>query len=109
DVIVNPKEVSGIPVIQLETAIGSALDCFEGARGVIVSRDRFLPVKKTSDLLLVQSDLYLLDEGRLKRNPQRQTPGLPRVCLGSAFSQLEDYGKRFPVIPSLLELDSLDI
>ena len=49
----NPKQLAGgVNVIQLETAVGAAMKCFEQASGVNVPRSRFLPVKKTSDLLL---------------------------------------------------------
>ena len=40
-------------MIQLETAVGSGIKCFNNAIGINVPRSRFLPVKKTSDLLLV--------------------------------------------------------
>ncbi|MEE9258599.1 MAG: UTP--glucose-1-phosphate uridylyltransferase [Nitrospinaceae bacterium] len=109
DVIVNRKTVDGQNVIQLETAIGSALECFPGAAGLTVSRGRFLPVKKTDDLLLVQSDLFNLEKGRLVRNPQRTLPGLPVVRFGKTFEGLEDYRKRIPQIPRILELKSLDL
>ena len=72
NVIVNEKKIQGKPVVQLETAIGSALDCFDGAVGLCVSRDRFMPVKKTEDLLLVQSNLFSLEGGRLIRNQERK-------------------------------------
>lgn len=44
----------GRVVIQLEQAVGAAIRNFSGARGLNVPRSRFLPVKKTSDLLLVR-------------------------------------------------------
>merc|ERR1719318_937619 len=54
EIIVNPKQLDGgVNVIQLETAVGAAMKCFENASGINVPRSRFLPVKKTSDLLLV--------------------------------------------------------
>jgi len=109
NVIVNRKTVSGKNVIQLETAIGSALECFPGAEGLIVSRDRFMPVKTTNDLLLVQSDLFVLENGKLTRNPQRKQKELPKVELGSEFTQLDDYQARIPSAPSMLELDSLEV
>lgn len=47
-------------VWQLETAMGAAIECFSGAAAVCVSRDRFAPVKKCSDLLLLRSDAYVV-------------------------------------------------
>jgi len=108
-VLVNRKRVEGVEVIQLETAIGSALECFERSRGITVSRERFLPVKTTDDLLLLQSDLFILQGAFLKRNPGRQLPELPRIRLGDRFALLDDYLKRVPEPLSLLELESLEI
>ncbi|MBI4382446.1 MAG: UTP--glucose-1-phosphate uridylyltransferase [Nitrospinae bacterium] len=109
EVIVNRKTVAGIDVVQLETAIGSGLDHFPAARGALVGRERFLPVKKTDDLLLVQSDLFKLEGGRLVRNPARTKSGLPQVKLGKSFARLEDYFARFRSIPNILDLDSLTL
>ena len=50
--------------------------------GINVPRRRFLPVKLTSDLLLVMSNLYTLDSGTLSLSVKRQFPGVPLVKLG---------------------------
>ena len=107
--IVNRKSVSGKNIVQLETAIGSAVECFPGAVGLTVSRDRFMPVKKTDDLLLVQSDLFILNKGRLSRNPGRKQAELPSVQLGACFTDLQDYQERIPHVPGMLDLDSLEV
>ena len=109
NVIVNQKNIKGKPIVQLETAIGSVMDCFEGAVGLCVSRDRFMPVKKTEDLFLVQSNLFNLDGGRLVRNEERIFDSLPEVRFGSPLNQLEAFQKCFPVIPDLLGLELLDV
>jgi len=109
NVIVNQKNIQGKPIVQLETAIGSAMDCFEDAVGLCVSRDRFMPVKKTEDLFLVQSNLFNLDGGRLVRNEKRKFSHLPEVKFGSPLDQLEEFQKCFPVIPDLLELELLEV
>jgi UTP--glucose-1-phosphate uridylyltransferase len=109
NVIVNRKTIQGKPVVQLETAIGSALDCFAGAVGLCVSRDRFMPVKKTEDLLLVQSNIFNLEEGRLVRNKQRKISSLPVITFGDNLHQVDAFQKCFPAIPDLLELEMLDI
>lgn len=58
-IIVNPKVAdNGEAVIQLETAIGAAIKHFKNSHSVVVPRSRFLPVKASSDLLLITSDLY---------------------------------------------------
>lgn len=51
--------------------------------GVNVPRSRFLPVKKTSDLLLVMSNLYQIEaDGTLRMNVARSYPSVPLVKLG---------------------------
>ncbi|MCH8209131.1 MAG: UTP--glucose-1-phosphate uridylyltransferase [Nitrospinae bacterium] len=109
EVVVNEKEVAGNKSIQLETAIGSALDQFSGAVGLVVERDRFLPVKQTSDLLIVQSDLFTFEKGRPSKNLARQLPGLPEISLGDSFKNLEDCQSRIPEPLSMLELEKLNI
>jgi len=57
---VDPKDDSSEKVVQLETAMGAAIECFEGATALVVPRTRFAPVKKCSDLLLLRSDAYVI-------------------------------------------------
>src|SRR6187200_67201 len=57
---VDPSDRSSPEVIQLETAMGAAIDVFDGARAIRVPRRRFAPVKTTSDLLALRSDAYEL-------------------------------------------------
>ncbi|CAN4126919.1 unnamed protein product [Withania somnifera] len=110
EIIPNPKEVDGVKVLQLETAAGAAIKFFDRAIGANVPRSRFLPVKATSDLLLVQSDLYTLtDEGYVIRNPARSNPSNPSVELGAEFKKVANFLGRFKSIPSIIDLDSLKV
>jgi UTP--glucose-1-phosphate uridylyltransferase len=109
EIIPNPKEVDGVKVLQLETAAGAAIRFFDRAIGVNVPRSRFLPVKATSDLLLVQSDLYTVQDGAVVRNPARTNPENPSIDLSSEFKKVGDFLKRFKSIPSILELESLKV
>jgi UDP-N-acetylglucosamine pyrophosphorylase len=59
---VNPRDAASAPVFQLETAMGSAIECFEGAGAVVVPRDRFAPVKTCNDLFALRSDAYVVTE-----------------------------------------------
>ena len=52
------------------------------ATGMRVARSRFLPVKTTSDLLLVMSDLYNVKHGSLTMSPKRGFLTVPLVKLG---------------------------
>ena len=49
---------------------------------VNIPRSRFLPVKKTCDLMLVMSNLYTLDKGTLIMSPDRVYQTTPVVELG---------------------------
>ncbi|KAM0057393.1 putative UTP--glucose-1-phosphate uridylyltransferase [Helianthus debilis subsp. tardiflorus] len=109
EIIPNPKEVNGVKVLQLETAAGAAIKFFDNAIGINVPRSRFLPVKASSDLLLVQSDLYTEKDGYVIRNPARTDPANPSIELGPEFKKVGDFLKRFKSIPSIIELDSLKV
>ncbi|WVY89950.1 hypothetical protein V8G54_035464 [Vigna mungo] len=109
EIIPNPKEVDGIKVLQLETAAGAAIRFFDKAIGINVPRSRFLPVKATSDLLLVQSDLYTLESGFVIRNKARTNPENPSIELGPEFKKVSNFLGRFKSIPSIVELDSLKV
>jgi UDP-N-acetylglucosamine pyrophosphorylase len=59
---VSPTDPSSPRCYQLETAMGSAIECFEGAEALVVPRERFAPVKTTNDLLMLWSDAYRMSE-----------------------------------------------
>jgi len=112
EIIVNHKHLdSGINIIQLETAAGSAIKDFNQSFGINVPRSRFLPVKKkTSDLMLAMSNLYGLKNGSLQMSPLRAFPTVPLIKLGDAhFAKVRDFLRRFASIPDILELDHLTV
>jgi UTP--glucose-1-phosphate uridylyltransferase len=107
---VDPADPSSPAVIQLETAMGAAIGVFEGARAIRVPRSRFVPVKKTSDLLVLRSDAYELADGaRIALAPGRDGP--PLVDLDDDhFKLLADFDARFPAgAPSLREARRLAV
>ena len=68
---VDPKDDSSQKVVQLETAMGAAIEMFEGSAAVVVPRTRFAPVKKCNDLLLLRSDAYVItDAYTIELNPE---------------------------------------
>src|SRR3954452_8207569 len=93
---VDPGDSSSPKVIQLESAMGAAIDVFEGAAALRVPRERFAPVKTTNDLLVVRSDVYELDsESRVELAPARERR-VPTVDLDSSyFKLLRDFEARF--------------
>lgn len=110
DIIVNNRTMdSGEEVIQLETAAGAAIKHFGNAHGVNVPRSRFIPVKSTSDLLLVTSNLYSVEHGQLKMNPKRKSDSVPLVELDDHFKNLSDFLSRFKTIPDIVDLDHLSV
>ncbi|MBN1528574.1 MAG: UTP--glucose-1-phosphate uridylyltransferase [Thermoleophilaceae bacterium] len=108
---VDPADASTPAVIQLETAMGAAIDVFEGAAAVRVPRSRFVPVKTTEDLLSLRSDAYVMSEGpRVELAPARLgTP--PVIDLDSEYYKLvPDLEERFAGgPPSLIECDRLAV
>jgi UTP--glucose-1-phosphate uridylyltransferase len=76
---VDPADPSSPEIIQIETAMGAAIEVFDGAVALEVPRSRFLPVKTTNDLLLVRSDVYHLDD-KVRLQPTVQQ--VPLVTLG---------------------------
>lgn len=114
DIIENKKHIvrngCKINIIQLETAAGAAIESFKGAFGLLVPRSRFLPVKSTSDLFLIRSNLYINDNGKLTMNPLRLYPEVPLVNLtDDHFGNYRDLDKRFESIPDCLQLQHLTI
>lgn len=110
EIIVNNKTSdSGEKIIQLETAVGAAIKHFNGAHGINVPRSRFLPVKSTSDLFLITSDLYKLNHGELIMNPKRMFGGVPLVKLGDHFKKVQNFLARFASTPHILELEHLTV
>ncbi len=99
---VDPADAGSPPVVQLETAMGAAIDVFEGACAVRVPRERFAPVKTTDDLLALRSDAYkLTGDGRIVLAAGRD--GAPLVQLDPKFFKLvRDFDARFASGPPSL-------
>ncbi len=105
---VDPADPKSPEVIQIETAMGAAIEVFDGAELIEVGRDRFVPVKTTNDLLVLRSDVYALGEDFVldQRNDQ-----VPFVDLDPEFyKHVSEFDKRFPQgAPSLQNAESLKI
>lgn len=71
---------------------------------IIVPRNRFLPVKTTSDLFLVMSNLYCVRVGSLIMNPSRKFPDVPNLRLCNGFLKVRELLLHFRSIPDILEL-----
>jgi len=95
---VDPNDPSSPKVVQIESAMGAAIEVFDGATAIEVPRSRFLPVKTTNDLALLRSDVYELGaDGRMRA----QSPA-PVIELDRAyFARISDFEQRMPSPPSL--------
>jgi UTP--glucose-1-phosphate uridylyltransferase len=105
---VDPADSSSPKVIQIETAMGAAVEVFEGATAIGVGRDRFLPVKTTSDLLVLRSDAYDLEgSGQLIKVAEPT----PVVDLDDRYYKIiADFDQRFPTgAPSLKDARSFEV
>jgi UTP--glucose-1-phosphate uridylyltransferase len=101
---VDPDDPSSPQVVQLETAMGAGIALFEGASALHVSRERFVPVKSTSDLLALWSDAYeLTADFRIVVSPRRTAGDLVVDLDPKHFRQVGDLRTRFPAgAPSLV-------
>jgi UTP--glucose-1-phosphate uridylyltransferase len=107
---VDPSDKSSPEVVQLETAMGAAIDVFDGARALRVPRRRFAPVKTTSDLLALRSDAYTItDDDRVE--PAEGRDGAPVIDLDDDyFKLLPAFEERFSAgAPSLVACDRLTV
>jgi UTP--glucose-1-phosphate uridylyltransferase len=108
---VDPSDASSPAVIQIETAMGAAIEVFEGAAALHVSRRRFAPVKTTDQLLALRSDAYVLTEGaHVELAPERgEVP--PVVELDPRYFKLiGEFEARFPDgVPSLVGCERLEV
>lgn len=107
----DPRDPDSPQVWQLETAMGSAIEIFEGAGAVRVPPTRFAPIKKCSDLLDVRSDNFILtDDFRVAPNPERAL-GRCVIDLDDRFYKfVDDLDARFPHgAPSLKACASMTV
>jgi UTP--glucose-1-phosphate uridylyltransferase len=93
---VDPSDPGSPEVIQIESAMGAAIEVFDGAELVEVERSRFIPVKTTNDLLVLRSDCYrLTDQHHLEL--EDGVSSVPFVDLDPRFYKLVHlFDERFP-------------
>lgn len=109
---VDPRDETSAPVVQLETAMGSAVASFTGAAALRVPRTRFAPVKTTDDLLALWSDAYTLTpDWHIHLVETRRQAGPPVIKLDPAFyKKIDQFSARFPDgAPSLIGCLSLTV
>lgn len=104
----DPADPKTPKVVQVETAMGAAIEVFEGAALIEVGRDRFVPVKTTNDLLVLRSDVYEIGQDFVL---DQTSPEIPFVDLDGEFYKLVgDFDKRFPEgAPSMRRATALTV
>lgn len=105
---VDPGDKSSAKVIQIETAMGAAIELFEGSQTIEVGRDRFVPVKTTNDLLVLRSDVYAIGKDFVL---DQVAADVPYIDLDpSHYKLVGDFDQRFPEgAPSLKEATALHV
>lgn len=106
---VDPRDPNSPKVFQLETAMGAAIQCFENAGALVVPRERFAPVKTTSDLMALRSDAYEITEDWRVVLSDRKSQQPPAIDLDSSHYKLVDQldEKLAGGVPSLKECRQL--
>jgi UDP-N-acetylglucosamine pyrophosphorylase len=107
---IDPRDPASPKVLQLESAMGAAIECFPQTGALVVPRTRFAPVKTTADLLALRSDAYrVTDDLRLVLDESRK--GQPPVIeLDGRYKMIADFEKCFPQgVPSLVRCDHIKI
>jgi UDP-N-acetylglucosamine pyrophosphorylase len=108
---VDPRDPASTKVLQLESAMGAAIECFDRTSAVVVPRTRFAPVKTTSDLLVLRSDACRVTEDHRLILVEEREGSPPIVDLDPKYYKLlQDFERYFTDgPPSLIRCDSLKV
>jgi UTP--glucose-1-phosphate uridylyltransferase len=105
---VDPGDPSSPKVIQVETAMGAAVEVFPNSRLIEVGRDRFVPVKTTNDLLVLRSDVYDIGKDFVLDQVAVEVPFVDLD--GEVYKVVAEFDKRFPEgAPSMKKATSLTV
>ncbi|MGM0462864.1 MAG: UTP--glucose-1-phosphate uridylyltransferase [Fibrobacterota bacterium] len=103
----NPVDTSTPRVYQIETAMGAALALFENSTAVEISQERFRPVKKNNDLMLLGSDRFDVDETGNLIEKGDVTPDITIELDSRYYKTYDDFCRRVQHIPSLKKCTGL--
>ena len=106
DLILNKKSDADHQWVQLEYAMGSAIQSFSNAQAMAVPRSRFFPIKKVSDYLLLLSDFTEFDD---HSNLNWDLSKRPMIECHHPFQSVGSFDDYFSVIPSLKNVSHLEI
>jgi len=107
----DARDADSSDVIQLESAMGSALSVFQNAGALRVPRSRFAPVKNCEELLLLWSDYYdLTEDYRIVMNQRHKSIQMNVLLEPQFYGTLDKLKERFPAgAPSLVNCESLSV
>ncbi len=108
---VDPRDPDSPAVIQMETAMGSAISIFKDSIALRIPKSRFAPIKTTNELLGLLSNAFILDNNNLIVSNPLRTIGTIIISLDDRFyKKTDDLQARFPDgVPDLLECQKLTI
>ncbi|MCH9698228.1 MAG: UTP--glucose-1-phosphate uridylyltransferase [Gammaproteobacteria bacterium] len=108
---VDPRDADSPKVIQLETAMGSAISCFGDSLALRIPKSRFAPIKTTGELLGLWSNAFILDQDYLiKISPDRKNGFIVISLDAKYYKKIDDLKARFPHgPPNLLDCQQLTI
>jgi UDP-N-acetylglucosamine pyrophosphorylase len=106
---VDPRKPESPKVLQLESAMGAAIESFQRTTAIVVPRTRFAPVKGTSDLLALRSDAYVVapDDRLVLAEERNGRP--PAIELDDHCRMLPEFDEAFANVPSLLRCEALKV
>jgi UDP-N-acetylglucosamine pyrophosphorylase len=105
---VDPRDKKSTKVLQLETAMGAAISCFEGAIAIQIPRTRFAPVKKCDDLIALRSDAYVLTEDFRIVLAEDRKGVPPTIKLDDAYKFVDQMDLLIPNgVPSLIKCNKM--
>ncbi|MBW3086693.1 hypothetical protein KEM60_02922 [Austwickia sp. TVS 96-490-7B] len=107
---VDPRDPTSPSVVQIESAVGAAVEVFPDATAIVVPRSRFVPVKSCADLVVLRSDVYV-DAEDASLQVSEPLRGLPQVDLDPRYyGRIDWLEARFPAgPPSLRQCDALTV
>ena len=108
---VDPRDPDSTKVVQLESAMGSALSVWPDSVAIRVPRSRLSPVKTTNDLLAVRSDAFVLTPSSQLTLAAERAGRPPLIDLDARYFKLvHDFDERFAAgVPSLLDCERLTV
>jgi UDP-N-acetylglucosamine pyrophosphorylase len=106
---VDARKPESCKVLQLESAMGAAIESFQRTTALVVPRTRFAPVKSTSDLLALRSDAYVVTSNDQLVLATERHGQPPAIELDARYKMLPEFDEAFANVPSLMNCEALKV